>query len=173
MIKRHPRLVLLIIILALLFAVSALQGWATSHGEATQGITEVAIVKKMSVREKVGQLFMPTITGTTPSAGAALIKRYHLGGVIYFTLNLRTPKQTATLSNGLQKAAMKDLSVSPPIGDGQAGPDVLGASRGVETASNAPQARSDFAGWVPQATDTSLASAGSVDGPAVVPSALP
>ena len=65
----------------------------------------------MSVREKVGQLFMPTIPGSTPAAGAALVRRYHLGGVIYFPVNLRTPRQTAELSNGLQKAALKDTGV--------------------------------------------------------------
>ncbi|MDN3355565.1 glycoside hydrolase family 3 N-terminal domain-containing protein [Actinomadura sp. DC4] len=68
---------------------------------------ESALVKKMSVQEKVGQLFMPTITGDTAAPGAALVKRYHLGGVIYFPLNLKTPRQTAELSNGLQKAALK------------------------------------------------------------------
>jgi beta-N-acetylhexosaminidase len=72
---------------------------------------EVALVQKMSVAEKVGQLFMPTIPGSTPSAGAALVKRYHLGGVIYFPVNLGTPRQTAELSNGLQKAAMKNGGV--------------------------------------------------------------
>jgi beta-N-acetylhexosaminidase len=72
---------------------------------------EVALVDKMSVREKVGQLFMPTIPGSTPAAGAALVKRYHLGGVIYFPVNLRTPRQTAELSNGLQKAAMNNGGV--------------------------------------------------------------
>jgi beta-N-acetylhexosaminidase len=72
---------------------------------------EIALVQKMSVREKVGQLFMPTIPGDTPAAGAALVKRYHLGGVIYFPVNLRTPRQTAELSNGLQKAAMNNGGV--------------------------------------------------------------
>jgi beta-N-acetylhexosaminidase len=70
-----------------------------------------ALVQKMSLAEKVGQLFMPTIPGSTPSAGAALVKRYHLGGVIYFPVNLHTPRQTAELSNGLQKAALKNGGV--------------------------------------------------------------
>jgi beta-N-acetylhexosaminidase len=65
------------------------------------------LVRQMSPAEKVGQLFMPTIPGTTPAAGAAVIRRYHLGGLIYFPANLRTPRQTAELSNGLQRAAMK------------------------------------------------------------------
>jgi beta-N-acetylhexosaminidase len=60
----------------------------------------------MSLRQKVGQLFMPTIAGATPARGAALIKKYHLGGVIYFPGNMHTPRQTATLSNALQRASM-------------------------------------------------------------------
>jgi beta-N-acetylhexosaminidase len=72
---------------------------------------EVALLARMSVAEKVGQLFMPTIPSSTPSTGAALVKRYHLGGVIYFPVNLRTPRQTAELSNGLQKAALKNGGV--------------------------------------------------------------
>ena len=68
---------------------------------------EEVMLAKMSTREKVGQLFMPTLPGSTPAQGAALVERYHLGGVIYFPVNLRTPRQTAELSNGLQKAAMK------------------------------------------------------------------
>jgi beta-N-acetylhexosaminidase len=72
---------------------------------------EIALLQKMSLREKVGQLFMPTIPGDTPGPGAALVKRYHLGGVIYFPVNLRTPRQTAELSNGLQKAALKNGGV--------------------------------------------------------------
>jgi beta-N-acetylhexosaminidase len=84
---------------------------------------EVALVQKMSVAEKVGQLFMPTIPGSTPSAGAALVKRYHLGGVIYFPVNLRTPRQTAELSNGLQKAAMNNGGVPLAIStDEEQGP---------------------------------------------------
>jgi beta-N-acetylhexosaminidase len=68
---------------------------------------EIVQLQRMSLEQKVGQLFMPTIPGSTPAAGAALVKRYHLGGVIYFPLNLRTARQTAELSNGLQRAAMK------------------------------------------------------------------
>lgn len=66
-----------------------------------------AMVRRMSTAEKVGQLFIPTVQGTTAAAGAAMIERYHPGGVIYFPNNLRTARQTATLSNGLQRAAMK------------------------------------------------------------------
>ena len=66
-----------------------------------------AMVARMSTEEKVGQLFIPTVAGTRPAAGAAMIERYHPGGLIYFPDNLRTARQTAELSNGLQQAAMK------------------------------------------------------------------
>ncbi|GAA4637236.1 hypothetical protein GCM10023196_090230 [Actinoallomurus vinaceus] len=67
----------------------------------------VALVRRMSTADKVGQLFIPTVQGTTASAGAAMVEQYHPGGVIYFPNNFRTARQTATLSNGLQRAAMK------------------------------------------------------------------
>lgn len=64
-----------------------------------------AKVRRMSLAAKVGQLFIPTVTGTTPSAGAAMIRRYRPGGIIYFTNNLSSASQTAKLSNGLQRAS--------------------------------------------------------------------
>jgi beta-N-acetylhexosaminidase len=70
-----------------------------------------ALVRQLSVRQKVGQLFVPTIAGATSSRGVAMIKKYHLGGVIYFPGNMRTPRQTAELSNALQRASMKSAGV--------------------------------------------------------------
>ena len=88
-------------------------------------------VKAMSLEEKVGQVFMTYAYGQTATDTTAamvtgnrtahgvdtaeeLIQRYHLGGIIYFawTGNLQNPKQIATLSNSLQKAA---LSQSPNL----------------------------------------------------------
>jgi beta-N-acetylhexosaminidase len=66
-----------------------------------------ALVRRMSLREKIGQLFVPTIVGATPARGVALVKKYHVGGVIYFPGNMRTPRQTAELSNALQRASMR------------------------------------------------------------------
>lgn len=64
------------------------------------------LVGRMTDEEKVGQLFVPVFSGTDAAAGDDLIKKYHLGGVIYFPGNLRTPRQTAALSNALQRAAL-------------------------------------------------------------------
>ncbi|TDC93281.1 glycoside hydrolase family 3 protein [Actinomadura sp. 7K507] len=60
-------------------------------------------VAKMSVAEKVGQLFVPTFSSR--SDALAKIKKYHVGGLIYFPGNISTPERTAAQSNALQKAS--------------------------------------------------------------------
>ncbi|WP_336207801.1 beta-N-acetylhexosaminidase [Nonomuraea sp. LPB2021202275-12-8] len=73
---------------------------------------------KMSVEEKVGQLFMPVLYGTAADSvsgenqarygaqtPAKVIDRYHLGGVILFPANVRSVDQVVKLTNGMQKAA--------------------------------------------------------------------
>ncbi|MGK5740415.1 glycoside hydrolase family 3 protein [Micromonospora sp. URMC 103] len=90
-------------------------GWVTST------------LRHMSLEQKVGQLFATYVYGgdaTEPSAAdraanraafgvetpAEVIERYSLGGVCYFSWshNLDSPRQIATLSNGLQRAALGD-----------------------------------------------------------------
>jgi beta-N-acetylhexosaminidase len=91
-------------------------------------------IRHMSLEEKVGQLFIANVNGesagTTAPAdveanqtmygpgvrnGRDLIDRYHLGGVIYFrwTNNLNRPRQIARLSNGLQRAALRQRARVP------------------------------------------------------------
>ncbi|MCP3799479.1 glycoside hydrolase family 3 protein [Allokutzneria sp. A3M-2-11 16] len=86
---------------------------------------------RMSLEEKVGQLFVTYAYGATadttdPAHVAAnrkelgvdnakqLIEKYHLGGVIYFSWagNTANPAQTAGLSNGLQAASRLPLLIS-------------------------------------------------------------
>ncbi|HEX5566498.1 MAG TPA: glycoside hydrolase family 3 N-terminal domain-containing protein, partial [Streptomyces sp.] len=82
-----------------------------------------SMARRMSLEEKVGQLFVVEVHGQsadTPAAGnralygvdtpAEVIAKYHAGGVIYFDArrgpdNVREPRQIARLSNGLQRAA--------------------------------------------------------------------
>jgi beta-N-acetylhexosaminidase len=84
-----------------------------------------ALLRRMSLEEKVGQLFVVEVYGQaadTVSAGnrtlygvdtpAEVIAKYRPGGVIYFDArrgpdNVRDPLQTARLSNGLQEAARR------------------------------------------------------------------
>ncbi|MBA8827359.1 beta-N-acetylhexosaminidase [Saccharopolyspora lacisalsi] len=77
-------------------------------------------IARMSLEEKVGQLFVTYAYGRTADTAhpdnraefgvdtpAEVVRRYHLGGVIHFswTDSLHEPKQIAELSNGLQHAA--------------------------------------------------------------------
>ena len=65
-----------------------------------------AIVNRMTLPDKVGQLLVPTVPGRTAAdGGAGLVRRYHVGGVIYFGANIADAAQVAALSAGLQQAA--------------------------------------------------------------------
>ncbi|MEW1719385.1 glycoside hydrolase family 3 protein [Streptomyces sp. NPDC093109] len=82
------------------------------------------IVSRMTLEEKVGQLFVMRVYGHSATApdradidanlaeigvrtAAELIAKYHVGGIIYFSWahNTRNPRQIAALSNGIQRAA--------------------------------------------------------------------
>ncbi|MCP9945773.1 glycoside hydrolase family 3 protein [Streptomyces somaliensis] len=83
------------------------------------------LVSRMSLEEKVGQLFVMRVYGhsaTHPDradaeanlreigvrTAAELVARYHVGGIVYFTWahNTRDPHQIADLSDGIQRAAL-------------------------------------------------------------------
>jgi beta-N-acetylhexosaminidase len=95
---------------------------------------------RMTLPEKVGQMFVSYVYGasaTTPAAadmtanqaaygvdtGAEAVAKYHLGGVIYFTWsdNLANPPQIATLSTGLQQAALAGSGIPMQISTDQEG----------------------------------------------------
>ncbi|MGP4096303.1 beta-N-acetylhexosaminidase [Nonomuraea sp. KM90] len=76
------------------------------------------VLAKMSVEEKVGQLFMPVLYGTAADTvsgenqaryaartPAKVIAKYHLGGVILFPQNVKSIGQVVGLTNGLQRAS--------------------------------------------------------------------
>ncbi|MFC8129622.1 glycoside hydrolase family 3 protein [Streptomyces sp. NPDC057302] len=83
------------------------------------------LISRMSLEEKVGQLFVMHVYGhsaTEPDqadidanlaelgvrTAAEAVAKYHLGGIIYFgwAHNTRAPHQIADLSNGIQRAAL-------------------------------------------------------------------
>ncbi|MFF3844615.1 glycoside hydrolase family 3 protein [Streptomyces sp. NPDC002328] len=85
-----------------------------------------ALISRMTVEEKVGQLFVTRVYGhsaTDPDpadadanlaelgvrTAAELVERYHVGGVVYFgwAHNTRDPYQIAELSNGIQRASLR------------------------------------------------------------------
>ncbi len=77
-----------------------------------------AALAGMSLEEKVGQLFMPVLYGTSADTvsgenqarygaqtPAKVVAKYHLGGVILFPQNIKSAAQVVGLTNGLQRAA--------------------------------------------------------------------
>ncbi len=90
------------------------------------------IIKRMTLEEKVGQLFVTYAYGQTADTtdpadvahneqdlgvanGKELIEKYHVGGIIYFAWsnNVADPEQIAGLSNGLQRVATAQRSGIP------------------------------------------------------------
>ncbi|WNZ11299.1 glycoside hydrolase family 3 protein [Streptomyces sp. 11x1] len=84
-----------------------------------------ALIARMSLEEKVGQLFVMRVYGhsaTSPDpadidanlqelgvrTAAELLAKYRVGGIIYFSWahNTRDPHQIAALSNGIQRASL-------------------------------------------------------------------
>ncbi|MFF1306508.1 glycoside hydrolase family 3 protein [Streptomyces sp. NPDC058307] len=85
-----------------------------------------SLVSRMTLEEKVGQLFVMRVYGHSATApdqadidanlkeigvrtAAEMIARYRVGGIIYFTWahNTRDPHQIADLSNGIQQASLR------------------------------------------------------------------
>ncbi|MGW5423436.1 glycoside hydrolase family 3 protein [Streptomyces sp. NPDC003943] len=90
------------------------------------------VLSRMSLEEKVGQLFVMRVYGHSATApdqadidanlkdigvrtAAELIERYHVGGIIYFAWahNTRDPHQIAALSNGIQQAGLAQPTPIP------------------------------------------------------------
>jgi beta-N-acetylhexosaminidase len=92
-----------------------------------------ALVLRMTLEEKVGQLFVMRVYGHSATApdqadidanlkeigvrtAAELVAKYRVGGIIYFAWahNTREPHQIADLSNGIQRASL-DLPRGLPV----------------------------------------------------------
>jgi beta-N-acetylhexosaminidase len=93
-------------------------------------------LRRMSLEEKVGQLFVANVFGESARTSAPadveanqtmygpgirnardLIDRYKLGGIVYFrwSNNLNGPRQIARLSNGIQRAALRQRAGIPML----------------------------------------------------------
>jgi beta-N-acetylhexosaminidase len=61
-------------------------------------------IKLLSLREKIGQMILCGFPSTTPSEEIELlIRKYHLGGIIYFRRNIHNLQQISQLSRSLQE----------------------------------------------------------------------
>jgi beta-N-acetylhexosaminidase len=62
-------------------------------------------LKQMTINEKIGQMMLAGIDGTTMNAQAkALIQDYQVGGIIFYKNNLASTKQTVQLINSLKES---------------------------------------------------------------------
>ncbi|MEU6578055.1 glycoside hydrolase family 3 protein [Streptomyces sp. NPDC046805] len=97
----------------------------TAHADTDTDTRLRALISRMTLEEKVGQLFVMRVYGHSATApdqadidanlneigvrtAAELIAKYRVGGIIYFSWahNTRDPHQIADLSNGIQKASL-------------------------------------------------------------------
>ena len=60
----------------------------------------------MTLEEQIGQLLMVGFPGTTPTPEIIdLIQNHHVGGIIFFSRNIQSPKQVLELTSSLQHIA--------------------------------------------------------------------
>lgn len=75
------------------------------------------ILQRMSVEQKVGQLFCVSISGRELNDNSAsFIKDYNVGNVILFSKNMGTAPQTAHFCRTLRDAIVSATGVVPFIG---------------------------------------------------------
>lgn len=72
---------------------------------SSEGVDSIeALLKRMTVEEKVGQLLIAGIEGTMPGEDARVaIAEYQVGGVILFKRNVETVEQLTALTDGLKE----------------------------------------------------------------------
>ncbi|MBC9820994.1 glycoside hydrolase family 3 protein [Terrabacter sp. MAHUQ-38] len=103
-------------------------GTTAPTGRAGEDGWVTATMSRMTLEEKVGQLFIQNVYGkdaTAPdsrnlplygvASPAEVVQKYHLGGVIYFawTDSVQDPDQIVRLSNGLQRASLGRRTSAP------------------------------------------------------------
>ncbi|MFL4904272.1 glycoside hydrolase family 3 protein [Streptomyces sp. MMS24-I2-30] len=114
---------------------AALTVGGTAHADSGPSDRRLrALISRMTLEEKVGQLFVMRVYGHSATApdqadidanlneigvrtAAELIAKYRVGGIIYFTWahNTRDPRQIAELSNGIQRASLDQPRGLPVI----------------------------------------------------------
>ncbi|WP_461124172.1 glycoside hydrolase family 3 protein [Saccharothrix stipae] len=102
---------------------------APAHAAPDQAQHITALVRGMSLEQKVGQLFVTYLHGQAPDEAhpgnlrdfgvatpAEVVAKFQPGGVVYFNNssydNIDTPRQIAALSNGLQRAGRIPLAIA-------------------------------------------------------------
>jgi beta-N-acetylhexosaminidase len=124
MLLPRPAAFVLAVAVAALAATAGAAPSAAKKKQLTESVWVSRTMARMTLREKVGQLFVvngygQSVRDPDPQMVALnqqyygvdniaqLIQKYHPGGIIYFnwTNNLQSPAQIVALSNGIQRAA--------------------------------------------------------------------
>jgi beta-N-acetylhexosaminidase len=80
----------------------------TPNQQENQTISEV--ISKMSLEDKIGQMILAGISGTTMDTNAKkLISQFHVGGIIFYKNNFETPEQAVQLVNQLKAGNSSNL----------------------------------------------------------------
>ncbi len=112
-----------LVVIGLLLSAIVLPAATATSATAPDDARVERILSSMTLDEKIGQLFVVSFSGTSataadPTSTAANVKalgvatavdavrRYHVGGIIYFSGNVKSPRQLASVSGSLQAAAL-------------------------------------------------------------------
>ncbi|MEH7388575.1 beta-N-acetylhexosaminidase [Bacillus sp. JJ1521] len=69
-----------------------------------------AVISKMSLEDKIGQMILAGVSGTSMDANAnKLISQFHVGGIIFYKYNFETPTQVIQLVNQLKAGNSSSL----------------------------------------------------------------
>jgi beta-N-acetylhexosaminidase len=69
-----------------------------------------AVISKMSLEDKIGQMILAGVSGTSMDANAnKLISQFHVGGIIFYKYNFETPAQVIQLVNQLKAGNSSSL----------------------------------------------------------------
>ena len=72
--------------------------------------TNLDVISKMSLGDKIGQMILAGISGTTMDTNAKkLISQFHVGGIIFYKNNFETPAQTIQLVNQMKAENRSNL----------------------------------------------------------------
>ncbi|WP_408893626.1 beta-N-acetylhexosaminidase [Paenibacillus taichungensis] len=87
---------------------------------------------QMTLREKIGQMLLCGFHGTEAAGEVdAFLRKYPIGGVIYFARNVESPEQVERLSSGLQRIAVDSGNVPLWISIDQEGGMVARITEGI------------------------------------------
>ncbi len=125
----------------------------------------VLALESLTLEEKVGQMLMPVIVGTSVDASGSasisspgdLVSSWHLGGVIYLGTNIVDAEQLTALSTGLQERAVADSGVGLLVSADQEGGRVVRVRDGVTVAPSARSYGGDAAAAASDATTSGRA----------------